>query len=611
MRFGFAAMLLPTQIRGQCCGAPDLACHGLFGLALPSRSSTAANHDPFLPWGKHETHVHEGFSCRRRFAADRRHRGGIHGEDSVSAVAGVLAGRRHRRREDRLDRGTDRDARQRRPRYLEQFRGAGEAGVLADGSDHEARRRQPRQHRAGDGVHQGVAIRRPLRRDAQGLLPEWQLSGERAHHGDELRAAGHRDRDPVGRCDRRPLLERPSLLGRRPGVEEIAGGYDATHFSTRIPCRCRCRQHLARPWRRPRARADRQVRPRHQGRRSARHEPEVARAARRRHPQRGDRGAGGGHPGGAREADPRREGQARPAGPDRHARARLSAGLGDWPTRGRAGGVHGDHDLRERGRSGFPVGEMLNIDYADVDQAAKTLAENPELVLGIKVRETVEVVGTNGLEPLRRAILACERSGVRGARVMCHIGNAPGELSALLDLLRPGDILTHAYSGAGNNTVRDGKVLAAALAAKKRGVLIDVGHGGGSFDYTVAEPAIAQGFTPDTIGSDIHAVSGNTPGMPYLPWVMSKFLNLGFSLEQVVAMATAAPARIIGKVDKLGTLAVGAPADVSILELVEGPVDFVDTRKNSRKGSRYLKPIATVRAGRPFGRPYPSPFSYP
>ena len=263
------------------------------------------------------------------------------------------------------------------------------------------------------------------------------------------------------------------------------------------------------------------------------------------------------------------------------------------------------------GLSGFPVGEMLNIDYADVDLAAKTLAENPEILLGIKVRESLDVVGANGLEPLRRAILACERSRVRGARVMCHIGNAPGELPALLDLLRPGDILTHAYSGAGNNTVRDGKVLAAAIAAKKRGVLIDVGHGGGSFDYTVAEPAIQQGFTPDTIGSDIHAVSGNTPGMPYLPWVMSKFLNLGFSLEQVVAMATANPARIIGRVDKLGTLAVGAPADVSILELVEGPVDFVDTRKNSRKGARHLEPVATVRAGRPFGRPYPSPFAYP
>ena len=263
------------------------------------------------------------------------------------------------------------------------------------------------------------------------------------------------------------------------------------------------------------------------------------------------------------------------------------------------------------GLSGFPVGEMLNIDYADIDQAAKALAENHELVLGVKVRESLDLVGSNGLEPLKRAVLACERSGVKGARVMCHIGNAPGELGALLDTLRPGDILTHSYSGAGNNTVQNGKLIAAALAAKKRGVIIDVGHGGGSFDYTVAEPAIQQGLVPDTIGSDIHAVSGNTPGMPYLPWVMSKFLNMGFSLEQVVTMATSAPAKVIGRLDKLGTLAVGAPADVSILELVEGPVEFVDTRKNTRKGDKFLKPVATVRAGRPFGRPYPAPFSYP
>src|SRR5262249_10853222 len=159
-------------------------------------------------------------------------------------------------------------------------------------------------------------------------------------------------------------------------------------------------------------------------------------------------------------------------------------------------------------------------------------------------------------------------------------GDAPGDLTQLLGLLRPGDILTHTYSGAGNNTVQEGRLLPAALAAKKRGVIIDVGHGGGSFDYTVAEPAIAQGLTPATISSDIHAVSGNTPGMPYLPWVMSKFLNLGFSLEEVVAMATVNPARVIGRVDKLGTLQVGAPADIAIVELVEAPVSFVDTRKN-------------------------------
>ena len=262
------------------------------------------------------------------------------------------------------------------------------------------------------------------------------------------------------------------------------------------------------------------------------------------------------------------------------------------------------------GLAGFPVGEALNIDYMDVDAAAKTVAENADVALGIKVRITKSVVGANGLEPLKRAIAAAQKAG-NGARVMCHIGDAPGDLTELLDLLRPGDILTHTYSGAGNNTVQNGKLLPAALEAKRRGVIIDVGHGGGSFDYTVAEPAIAQGLVPDTIGSDIHALSGNTPGMPYLPWVMSKFLNLGFSLEDVVAMATINPARVIGRVEKLGTLQLGAPADVSILELVEQPVSFVDTRKNTRDGKRWLKPVQTVRAGRPFGRPYPVPFGYP
>src|SRR6478736_3471910 len=206
------------------------------------------------------------------------------------------------------------------------------------------------------------------------------------------------------------------------------------------------------------------------------------------------------------------------------------------------------------GLSGFPVGEMLNIDHARVDAAAKMLAENPEILLGIKVRETLDVVGNNGLEPLKRAIAAAERSGVPGARVMCHIGNAPGNLADLLDLLRPGDVLTHAYSGAGNNTVVNGKVLAAAIEAKKRGVLIDVGHGGGSFDYTVCEAALQQGFTPDIISSDIHSVSVNSPGKPFLPWVISKFLNLGMPLEQVVTLSTAAPAQAINRVPKLGTL---------------------------------------------------------
>ncbi|MGY4215121.1 putative amidohydrolase [Bradyrhizobium sp. USDA 4522] len=164
-------------------------------------------------------------------------------------------------------------------------------------------------------------------------------------------------------------------------------------------------------------------------------------------------------------------------------------------------------------------------------------------------------------------------------------------------------------SGAFTNIVQEGKLLPAALAAKQRGVLFDVGHGGGSFDFTVAEVAIPAGCAPDTISSDIHVFSGNSPGIPFLPNVMSKFLAMGSSLDQVVAMATSAPARIINRTPKVGTLQRGAPGDVAIMDLVEGPVSFVDTRNNKRDGNLLLKPVQTVVNGVPFGRPYQAPFS--
>ena len=268
------------------------------------------------------------------------------------------------------------------------------------------------------------------------------------------------------------------------------------------------------------------------------------------------------------------------------------------------------------GLAGFPVPELFNIDYAQVDVAARAVAENSDVVLGVKVRMSENVIARHGIEPLKRAIAACERSGVP-ARVMCHIGGVADRalMSQILDLLRPGDVLTHCFSGApnnagdGTNIVQDGKLLPAALAAKKRGVLFDIGHGGGSFDYTIAEAAIAQGCPPDTVSSDIHVFSGNTPGMPYLPWVMSKMIGLGFKLEEVISMATATPARVIGRIPKHGTLQLGAPADLSILEIVEGAVSFVDTRNNKREGKMHLRPAGTVVAGVAFGRPYQAPFT--
>jgi dihydroorotase len=268
------------------------------------------------------------------------------------------------------------------------------------------------------------------------------------------------------------------------------------------------------------------------------------------------------------------------------------------------------------GLSGFPEPELYHLGFAQPEAAARTVAENADIAIGIKVRMSENVIAQAGLEPLNRAVRACEIAG-GGSRVMCHIGGVatPELMSQILDKLRAGDILTHCFSGAPNiagaftNIVQNGKLLPAALKAKKRGVVFDIGHGGGSFDFTVAEAAMQQGCMPDSISSDIHASSGNSPGMPYLTWVMSKFIALGFTLEQVVQMATAVPAAIINRMPKLGTLQVGAPGDATLVELVQGTVEFVDTRNNKRQGKMYIKPAQVVLSGVAYGRPYQVPFS--
>src|SRR5260370_41854266 len=213
------------------------------------------------------------------------------------------------------------------------------------------------------------------------------------------------------------------------------------------------------------------------------------------------------------------------------------------------------------------------------------------------------------LHPLKRAIRACELAG-GDARVMCHIGGVatPQLMGEMLNTLRPGDILTHCFSGFTNNAgkftniVQEGKLLPEARAAKKRGVRCDIGPGGGSFDFTVAEAAMQQGCMPDTISSDIHVFSGNSPGMPYLTWVMSKFMALGFTLEQVVQMASAVPARLINRMPKLGSLQVGAPGDATLIEVVQGPVEFVDTRSDKRSGEASIHPVQAALPAAPLGR---------
>lgn len=251
----------------------------------------------------------------------------------------------------------------------------------------------------------------------------------------------------------------------------------------------------------------------------------------------------------------------------------------------------------------WPKGEMVDIDYCDVGQAVRAAEMHRDIVVGFKVRETVKEVGENGLEPLRRAREAAEETGLP---VMCHIGNTPTVLTGVLDLLRPGDILTHCFSGS-NNTLMDGdSIVAGAAEAIERGVVFDIGHGFGSFDFTVAERAFAAGIKPHTISSDAHSLSVGT-AMKDLPLTMSKLLHVGMTVPEVVEAVTSRPAAVIGKSDEIGHLAVGRVADITVLDIEDGEFEAADTYGNTRTLSRRFRVRHTIRAGLPWDGPIPHP----
>ena len=181
---------------------------------------------------------------------------------------------------------------------------------------------------------------------------------------------------------------------------------------------------------------------------------------------------------------------------------------------------------------------------------------------------------------------------------MLHIGNTPVPLEDLLALLRPGDIVTHSFRGAVRDGLLgpDGRVRQGVLEARERGIKFDIGHGSGSFSFDSAERLLAQGFLPDTISSDLHHYSVTGPVYD-LANVLSKFLFLGLSLEQVFARATLAPTQAVTLADGLGTLGTGAPADVVVWELRDEAVTFMDCLGDTREATRQLEPVAVVQGG--------------
>lgn len=207
------------------------------------------------------------------------------------------------------------------------------------------------------------------------------------------------------------------------------------------------------------------------------------------------------------------------------------------------------------------------------------------------------LAGPNGLAGLDRAIEAGKATGLP---VMAHIGGTPFDIEEALVRMRPGDIVTHAYTGwqPGAIVSDAGRLVPGAREARERGVRFDVGHGAGSFTWPVAEAALADGFRPDTISSDLHRFNIASP-VHDLATTLSKFMLLGLSIDDVVAMATTAPATSLGTAGRtLGTLAVGAEADITLLRLEDGRFTLTDSAGTTREARQRLVPTAVVRAGR-------------
>lgn len=240
------------------------------------------------------------------------------------------------------------------------------------------------------------------------------------------------------------------------------------------------------------------------------------------------------------------------------------------------------------------VGEATVADLLSVDHCVAVADANRDVVVGVKVRLGANTSGDIGLLALDRAIAAAEQLGLP---VMAHVGKPPPAYAEILAGLRPGDILTHCYRPAPNAPVDEsGNVLPALLAARERGVLFDIAHGMGAFGFVSAEAAVAQGFLPDIISSDVHAYCVNGPAFDLLH-TMSKLINCGIAPVDVVAMATDAPARALHR-DDLGHLSVGAPADVSILGLTEAQIPLVDVIGDKRQSRTLLQPRAMLVGGR-------------
>jgi len=226
------------------------------------------------------------------------------------------------------------------------------------------------------------------------------------------------------------------------------------------------------------------------------------------------------------------------------------------------------------------VGESQDMRMMDTETCAAVARDNPDLIRGIKVRVGANTSGVNGIAPLYHALEAADRAGLP---VMCHIDRPPPRYADVLRELRPGDVLTHCFKPFPNAPCHaDGRIKDACWEARERGVVFDIGHGKGSFDFAVAEAMLKGGFPPDIISSDVHALCVDGPAYDNME-TMSKFLYLGMELPEIVRAVTATPAALLRRPD-LADLSAGSTGDATVMRLEEGRFTFADVSGQTRIG---------------------------
>jgi len=246
------------------------------------------------------------------------------------------------------------------------------------------------------------------------------------------------------------------------------------------------------------------------------------------------------------------------------------------------------------------VGELEELRWAIVEDAVATGLNNPDYVVGIKARLSRQIAGEQDVEALNRAI---EAAAAINGFVMIHVGDTKTPLEELTAMLRPGDVVTHAFHDRSEGLLDDvGRVKPGIKEAQTRGVVFDVGHGAGSFAFDTAEKALADGFRPDNISSDLHIYNVEGPVHDQVS-VLSKFMCLGLSLDDVIRLSTESASKVLGSTDALGTLRVGAEGDVTLMRREEGDFTFTDSVGVSVQGRERLSHVLTVKDGRVY-RPW-------